>query len=263
MTVWRWLAPGIAALAATGFWWFAPAGFLASAAPPTIAPARIDPVLAARQVLQDQDFWWKRIEQRKMPATGIQGFFEAVLEFLAELGKTILEFLRSLWSMLSLIGGDWSGSSQLVWLIAAIVLAWAIWKIYPALVRWIGGIRAEPGAPKGPAAAWQTLAEPATLFGEAGDAFAARKYAEAIRLALLALIARLEKQGLLRYDTTRTNREYQRELRHTSDLAASFGQLARIYERVWYGRMPAGRDEAERAIGLCRALLGKEDLAPE
>ena len=110
---------------------------------------------------------------------------------------------------------------------------------------------------------WQTLAEPSDLFAQAGEAFANAKYAEAIRLALLALIARLEKQGLIRYDTTRTNREYQRELRHMTDVAASFGQLARIYERVWYGRVSAGRAEAEEAIGLCRSLINREDLAPE
>jgi hypothetical protein len=88
-------------------------------------------------------------------------------------------------------------------------------------------------------------------------------YAEAIRLALLALIARLEKQGLLRYDTTRTNREYQMELRHRSELAACFGQLARIYERVWYGRVPAGRAEAEQAINLCGSVINREELAAE
>ncbi len=223
----------------------------------------IDPTLAAREVLQDPDFWWKRIERRTMPATGIQSFFEWLLEFPARILKMVLDFLDSLRQMLAgLIAGDWSGRSQLVWLIAAVLLAWAIWKIYPVMVRWIGGISAAPGAPTGAGAAWQTLAEPADLFDQAGEAFAARKYAEAIRLALLALIARLEKQGLLRYDTTRTNREYQRELRHKSDLAASFGQLARIYERVWYGRAEAGRAEAEQAIGLCRSLLNKEDLAP-
>ena len=112
-------------------------------------------------------------------------------------------------------------------------------------------------------ATWQTLAEASDLFEQAGQAFRDGMHAEAIRLALLALIARLEKQGLLRYDTTRTNREYQRELRHTSELAACFGQLARIYERVWYGRVPAGRAEAEQAISLCGSVINREDLAPE
>ena len=110
---------------------------------------------------------------------------------------------------------------------------------------------------------WQTLAEASDLFEQAGQAFRDGMHAEAIRLALLALIARLEKQGLLRYDTTRTNREYQVELRHRSELAACFGQLARIYERVWYGRVPAGRAEAEQAISLCGSVINREDLAPE
>ena len=44
--------------------------------------ARVDPAVAAREVLQDQDFWWKRIEQRSMtiPTTGIQAFFAWLLD---------------------------------------------------------------------------------------------------------------------------------------------------------------------------------------
>ena len=114
----------------------------------------------------------------------------------------------------------------MVWLIAAVILAWAIWKLYPLLaylpvdraVLVAGRRRDEHGRER----SWQTLPEPSDLFEQAGEAFRDGKYAEAIRLALLALIARLEKQGLLRYDTTRTNREYQRELRPTTELAASF-----------------------------------------
>jgi hypothetical protein len=148
-----------------------------------------------------------------------------------------------------------------VWLIVAVLLAWSIWKLYPVVVRWLRGNGAGPAAPA--AARWQTLPEAADLFAQAGQALGEGIYAEAIRLALLALIARLEKLGLLRYDTTRTNREYQRELRQRSDLAACFGQLAGIYERVWYGRVPAGRAEAEQAIRLCGSALNEEDLAPE
>ena len=107
------------------------------------------------------------------------------------------------------------------------------------------------------------LAEATDLFAQAGQAFRDGKHAEAIRLALLALIARLEKQGLLRYDTTRTNREYQRELCQRADLAARFGQLARIYDRVWYGRASAGAAEAEQAISLCGSVINREDLVPE
>ena len=138
-------------------------------------------------------------------------------------------------------------------------------EILPGDRRWLESASAPgtpvPGTPQG--VGWHTLAEASDLFEQSGEAFRKGLYAEAIRLALLALIARLEKDGLLRYDTTRTNREYQRELRQRSELAACFGQLARIYERVWYGRLSAGRAEAEQAISLCQSVINREDLAAE
>jgi hypothetical protein len=223
--------------------------------------ARVDPALAAREVLADQDYWWKRIERRTVPATGVQAFFAAVLEFPLRLLRAIWDWIVELMRGLSgLMRGDWSGGTGLIWLIAALFLAWAIWKLYPVIAQWILDTGASSVGPNVENPSYQMLAEPSDLFRQASEAFGDRQYAEAIRLALLALIARLEKRGLLRYDTTRTNREYQMELRHASDLAAGFGKLARIYERVWYGRVPAGRDLAEQAISLCRSLSSEEDL---
>jgi Domain of unknown function (DUF4129) len=289
VTVSRWFARAVAALAAAGSLVLASAQFPARAAvrergpagterssqheaatdaqdgSPPSGRAGTDPALAAREVLEDQDFWWKRIEIKTIPTSGIQAFFMAVLEYPLKSIRMILDFLANLrFQPFRLFRGDWSWGSTVVWLIAAALLAWAIWKGYPLLVRWFAAGADASGTRKGAGASWQTLAEPSDLYQQAGEAFAEGKYAEAIRLALLSLIARLEKQGLLRYDTTRTNREYQAELRRrASDLAVSFGQLARIYERAWYGRVPAGRAEAEQAIGLCRSLFTREDLAPE
>ncbi len=270
MRVWRWFLAGIAALAAAGFLWVAPANFPALAAAPDQRAARVDPGVAAREVLQDQDFWWKRIEQRSVtiPTTGIQAFFAWLLDLPLQILRWVFLAIRDFinwlrWNVLSLFTSDLSAASILVKLIAVAIIAWAIWKLYPHFVRWISAIAATPGAETAGSASWQTLEEPSDLFAQAGEAFADAKYADAIRLALLALIARLQKQGLIRYDTTRTNHEYQRELRHMKDVAASFGQLARIYERVWYGRFSAGRAEAEVAISLCRSLIHREDLAPE
>ena len=36
--------------------------------------AGTDPAVAAREVLQDQDFWWKRIEPRTIPTSGSRLF---------------------------------------------------------------------------------------------------------------------------------------------------------------------------------------------
>ena len=136
-------------------------------------------------------------------------------------------------------------------------------------IRWSCGGSAAQTASRSLAAgtqqgvAYETLAEASELFEESGQAFRDGLYADAIRLALLALIARLEKQGRLRYDTTRTNREYQADLRRRRSWPRASVNWRRIYERVWYGREPAGRAEAEQAILLCDSVVNGEELAPE
>jgi hypothetical protein len=236
--------------------------------------ADVDPARAALEVFHEQEFWWKRLEPRSVSTSWLASLLAPVWAFLgrvlapvwALLGRVLQYVGEWLAKLLRAIFGDFhggfAGGTLAVWLIVVAVLAWSAWKLYPAIARWLGGGGPPaPGAPTG--VSWQTLAEAADLLEQAGQAFRAGMHAEAIRLALLALIARLEKDGLLRYDTTRTNREYQMELRHRSELAACFGQLARIYERTWYGRMSAGRAEAEEAIRLCGAAINREGLAPE
>ena len=262
MTVWRSVPKVIAALAAAGFLWFVTAPFQTFAADPSSGPAGSDPALAARDVFQDQDFWWKRIEPRPVSTSWLDSILAAALDLFDRVLHAIWELLaKILRSLFSIFTGASSGGTVAVWLIVAALLAWSIWRLGPVIVRWLRGSAPAPSRQGG--VTWQTLAEASDLFEQAGQAFRDGMHAEAIRLALLALIARLEKQGLLRYDTTRTNREYQVELRHRSELAACFGQLARIYERVWYGRVPAGRAEAEQAISLCGSVINREGLAAE
>ena len=64
MTVWRSVLKAIAVLAAAGPLWFL-IGLCPIVRGRTAAgsgPAGVDPARAAREVFQDQDFWWKRIE---------------------------------------------------------------------------------------------------------------------------------------------------------------------------------------------------------
>jgi hypothetical protein len=274
VAVWRLLRLLIAALAGAGLWWFAGARTRA-ADPPSVSaridPARVDanrvdPVRAARDVFQDSDFWWKQREPKQISGSWSSSWLESIVKAVWNLVRRLMDFLADLIAAIlgSLVGvftGSASGGLIVIWLIVAALLAWAIWKLAPVIVGWLTGRAAAPKPQAG--AAWQTLAEASALFQQAGQAFHDGQYAEAIRLALLALIARLEQQGLLRYDPTRTNREYQKELRHSSELAASFGQLARIYERVWYGRLAAGREEAEQAVSLCGSVINREGLSPE
>ncbi|HZW34136.1 MAG TPA: DUF4129 domain-containing protein [Isosphaeraceae bacterium] len=261
MTVWRPVPRVIAVRAAAGFSWLvtAPSPTFAAALPS--GPAGVDPARAARDVFQDPGFWWKRIETRTVSTSWLESILLAVWDLFVWIVRKIFELIfKILGSLFGVFTGDLSRATVVVWLVVVALLAWAAWKLYPAIVRWLSGAPA-PRTPDG--VACQTLAEAADLFEQAGQALRDGLYAQSIRLALLALIARLQQHGLLRYDPTRTNREYHRELRGRSDLAACFGQLARIYERAWYGRLPAGRAEAEQAIDLCGSVINREDLAPE
>jgi hypothetical protein len=262
VTVWRSVPKAIAALAAAEFLWFVTAPFQAIAAAPPSGPAGADPARAALDVFQDPDFWWKRIEPRPVSTSWFESMLRAAMDFIGRILRAIWDLIaKILHSLFGVFNGASSGGSVAIWLIVGALLAWAIWKLSPVIVRWLSGSSPAPRTQEG--LTWQTLAEASDLYDQAGQAVRDGSYAEAIRLALLALIARLEKLGLLRYDTTRTNREYQMELRHTSELAVCFGQLARIYERVWYGRASAGRAEAEQAISLCGSVINREDLASE
>ncbi|MHB1561016.1 MAG: DUF4129 domain-containing protein [Isosphaeraceae bacterium] len=250
----------LAAIAAAWAIWLSAPGRLALAAAEAGAT---DPAQAARDVFRDPQFWWKRVETKTVDTSWMVSIAEALAKFLAwivsGLGEWIGWLLKRLFRFT--IGGSETGTA-IVWIIVGVLLVWAVWMLLPVVLRWLGALPS-PSLSKGAPAKMEVLPESADLFEQAGLALTEGHHAEAIRLALLALIARLEKQGLLRYDTSRTNREYQRELRPSAEIAAGFGRLARIYDRVWYGGRPAGREDAEQAIGLCRTMIAGEGLAAE
>jgi hypothetical protein len=45
----------------------------------------------------------------------------------------------------------------------------------------------------------------------------------------------LDEQGLLRYDRSRTNREYLRSVSSQPQLAGSLRDVIDVFDRVWYG----------------------------
>jgi hypothetical protein len=225
------------------------------------ATAEADPVGLAREVMRGDDFWWKRLEPGKSPE----------IPWLAKVVVAIVGLLYRLWTLVrdailallrllfGRISAEGSGGTILIWVLAVAIIAWAAWKLIPLLFRGEGRI---PPTTSPDAVALETLAAASELREQASHALGQGRHAEAIRLALLALIAALEQRGLLRYDTTRTNREYRTELGPRPDLAERFGRLARIYERVWYGREPAGREQAEESIRLCASPIDGEAVGP-
>lgn len=245
-----------AVIAAAGAWWLSAPARLAAA-------GATDPAQAAREVFRDPQFWWKRVETKTVDTSWMVSIAEAIARFLGGLLRIVGDWLGWLLKRLFrfTIGGSETGTA-IVWIIVGVLLVWAVWMLLPVVLRWLGMSPSSRASGPSPAKL-EVLPESADLFEQAGLAHSDGHHAEAIRLALLALIARLEKRGLLRYDTSRTNREYQRELRPSAEIAAGFGRLARIYDRVWYGGRPAGREDAEQAIGLCRTMIAGEGLAAE
>jgi hypothetical protein len=233
----------------------------ANKVPSTGSPS--DATQAVHEVFADSDFWWKRTIAVESPALEAP-WFERILSAIKD---SILNILQALWDLLrkileGLFGiatGNWSAGSPLIWVVAAVLIAWSLWKLLPLIVGLLRSGSVEPGG-KDLRAVVQ-LPAAGDLLNDALKAFHQGRHADAIRLGLLALIARFQHQGLLRYDPGQTNREYQLALRPEPRLAATFGEVARAYERVWYGQFPSSHDEAERLLGICRLILAEEGRA--
>jgi hypothetical protein len=211
-------------------------------------------------VFQDQSFWWKRVERVSSELPWFERSLTAVWDLVARAFGALGRLIGRLFQMLfGLATGDWSSGTPLVWVAMALVLAWAAWRFFPLVRRRLHARTAAAGGPD--LAPSERLPEALVLFDQAARAVAESRWAEAIRLGLLALIARLQQQGLLRYDPARTNREYQADLRPAQGLAAVFGQVARPYERVWYGGAAATRADAEQVLAWCRPVVTGEGAA--
>ena len=67
-------------------------------------------------------------------------------------------------------------------------------------------------------------------------------YRSAVRYLYLSALLMLDERGLLRYDRSLTNREYERNLRDTPDLSKTFGEVVNVFDQVWYGNHPLDAD---------------------
>jgi len=233
---------------------------LASALLTQGAASPVDPIQAAREVFAGSDFWWKRLQTGKVPETPwLQSILNAIIKAIGNLLDVLFRFIAKLLIRIyASLGGESSGGTWFVWILAGALVLLAVWKLAPTLLAWFQ--RTKVAVPLNVEA--ETLPESSELRIQAEEALRAGRYDEAVRLALLALISMLEAKGLLRYDTTRTNREYRTELRARPELADRFGRLARIHETIWYGRMPASREQAEESIRLFHSTIDSEALSP-
>ena len=60
-------------------------------------------------------------------------------------------------------------------------------------------------------------------------------YRSAVRYLYLSSLLLLDERGLLRYDRTKTNREYLRSISRSPGLAKPLGEVIEVFDDVWYG----------------------------
>ncbi len=60
-------------------------------------------------------------------------------------------------------------------------------------------------------------------------------YRSAVRYLYLSSLLLLDERGLLRYDRTRTNREYLRTVSDSPELAQPLSEVIEVFDNVWYG----------------------------
>jgi hypothetical protein len=185
-------------------------------------------------------------------------WFDKISAWLSEHVWTLIVKLFNWLFGLRLGMGDWSSGLPLIWLVVIVVGGWTLWRLVPHIWKWWAG-RSLPGNAREALAVQENLPQARVLLQRAQAALLANQSSEAVRFAFLALLAWLQERGALRYDPSRTNREYQRDLRQEPDLAVAFHEMAGPFERAWYGGYPADLPETERVISLCRRLVEPEE----
>ena len=80
-------------------------------------------------------------------------------------------------------------------------------------------------------------------------------YRQAVRFLYLSTLLSLDEQGLLRYDRSKTNREYLRSVRG-SKLAPTLQSVIDVFDRVWYGFQPIDAATYDRYAVAVRQLRG-------
>jgi hypothetical protein len=88
----------------------------------------------------------------------------------------------------------------------------------------------------------------------------------AVRYLYLAVLTQLHRADLIRYERTRTNGEYLRQLRGAEGAAAvvePFRRLTRLFEQKWYGDRACAPEDYETCHKLARFIASRDDKSAD
>jgi len=67
-------------------------------------------------------------------------------------------------------------------------------------------------------------------------------YRSAVRYLYLSSLLLMDERGVLRYDRSKTNREYLRSVSNSPELSKSLGEVIEVFDNVWYGYHPLAEE---------------------
>jgi hypothetical protein len=130
----------------------------------------------------------------------------------------------------------------LTFLLAALLIYHITWTLRAAFAA----RRPRPGphsmAPE------RVATDPTSLLQQADAAAGVGDFGQALRHLYLALIRQLDRRRIVRYDPSRTNRDYLRQSREVPDVFSDLLPLNDEVEGVWYG----GRAATAEQYARCR-----------
>lgn len=84
------------------------------------------------------------------------------------------------------------------------------------------------------------------------------RFREALRALYLATLVSLDRRRLIRFDTTRTNWQYLRDLPR-GDARTDFAGFTRLFDHKWYGDEPTTRDDYLAGRGIAERLCSEQE----
>ncbi len=169
-----------------------------------------------KAILARPEFQWKQAQPAQPPK-----WIQSILDFIAKIMNRIAYGIRN---------GVYYGRVPLV-VAAVIIFVLSLFFITRNLSRNLvheAELAAENGDEDALLTSKGAMQRAQTLSGQ-GD------YRNAVRYLYLSSLLILDEHGMLRYDRSRTNREYLRSVSSKPELSKPLGDVIDVFDRVWYG----------------------------
>ena len=174
------------------------------------SPADVDPL---KEILSRPEFQWQETQPLQMP--------DWLVRFLDWLDRLTNRFRNATFRF---------GRVPLI-VTAVVVFLLSLFFISRAFSR---SLVREAQLPPGEGASDELLSSQGAL--KRAEALSTQgDYRNAVRYLYLSSLLVLDEQGLMRYDRSRTNREYLRSVSSRPELANPLRKVIDVFDRVWYG----------------------------